>query len=310
MTISEIRKATVAVRDLDLARRYYETTFDYISHGEADVAGTGYESLWNMPAGMTGKAALLGPAGATTGLLQLVQFDQPGKRIWGDYQHPENYGHYALNIRVPKIQPAIDKILEHGGRSKAKPTHWTVSAEISAWDSLSYDPDGNILDVFELEPAPGSLLAAYDGRCSSLQTVALHVSDARRSARFYAALGYRPWYDKMLENMESFFNIPKGTSLHNINMVRGDASLGRIEIAQYVGWPGQSQRKVAVPPNTGILSIAMETDDLDATMRLLTSIGTEPCSAAVEVRAPLLGNVRARSYYGPDDELLEFYQRI
>jgi len=311
VTISEIRKAIVAVQDLAAARRFYASTFDYISHGEVDVAGAGYESLWNMPAGLAGKTALLGPAGATTGLLQLVQFDRAGQRIWGDYQHPENYGHYALNVRVPRIQPAIDKILAHGGRAKSNPTHWTVSAEVSAWDSLSYDPDGVILDVFELELAPGSLLADYDGRCSPLQTVALHVSDARRSARFYAALGYRPWYDKLLENMEQFFNMPKGTSLHNINMVQPGAPLGRIEIAQYVGWPGRSQRDRAVPPNTGILSIAMETDDLDATMQLLASIGTEPCSAAaVVVRAPLSGNVRARSYYGPDDELLEFYQRI
>ena len=153
MTISEIRRATVVVHDLTSARRFYERTFDYISHGEIDVVGAGYESLWNMPAGLAGKSALLGPVGATTGLLQLVQFDRTGQRIWGDYQHTENYGHYALNVRVPRIQPAIDKILAHGGRSKSKPTHWTVSAEVSAWDSLSYDPDGVILDVFELEPA-------------------------------------------------------------------------------------------------------------------------------------------------------------
>ncbi len=311
MWISELRKAIVAVGDLAVARRFYEATFNYICHDEIDVAGTDYESLWTMPPGLTGKSSLLGPQGATTGLLQLVQFNQPGRRIWGEYEHPENYGHYALNLRVPKIQPAVDRILLHGGRSKSKPTHWTVSAEISAWDSLSYDPDGTILDVFELEPSPGSLLDDYDGLCSPLQTVALHVSDACRSARFYAALGYRPWYDKLLKDMEPFFNIPKGTSLHNINMVmQGTAALGRIEIAQYVGWPGRSQRAVAVPPNTGILSVAMETDDLDATMQLLLSIGAEPCSDAVEIDAPQAGAVRARSYYGPDDERLEFYQRV
>lgn len=311
MTISEIRKATVAVRDLAAARSFYETTFDYVSLGEINIEGKGYESLWNMPSGLTGKSVLLGPAGATTGLLQLVQFDQLGQHIWGNYEHPENYGHYALNIRVPAIGPAIEKILSNGGRSKSKPTHWVVSAEVAAWDSLSWDPDGNVIDVFELELAAGSLLADYDGRCSALQTVALHVSDARRSARFYAALGYRPWYDKMLENMEHFFDIPEGTSLHNINMVMpGGLALGRIEIAQYVGWPGRSLRGIAVPPNTGILSLSMETDDLAGTMKLLAAIGAEPCCDINTVEMPRSGIVKARSYYGPDDELLEFYQRI
>ena len=307
--ISEVRMATVAVEDLAAAREFYEKTFDYELLGEGTVAGPRYESLWNMPAGLKGRCAVVGPPGAATGLLRLVQFDQVGERIWGDYSTPQNYGHYALNIRVPEIQPAVERIRANGGRTKSEPTHWKVSPEVSAWDSMSYDPDGVILDVFELELAEGSMLADYDGRCSGLQTVALHSSDARATARFYAALGFRPWYDKLVENMESFFQLPEGTGLHNINMVMPGASIGRIEIAQYVGWPGQSQRQMAVPPNLGILSISLETNDLPGTADLLHSIGAEARSETVEVEMAALGGVRARTYYGPDDEALEFFER-
>jgi catechol 2,3-dioxygenase-like lactoylglutathione lyase family enzyme len=205
----------------------------------------------------------------------------------------------------------MDRIRSQGGRTKSEPTRWTVTPEITAWDSLSYDPDGIVLDVFELEPAEGSLMADYDGRCSALQTMALHVSDARRSARFYAALGFRPWYDKLLQNMEGFFKLPPGTALHNINMIiPGQESVGRIEIAQYVGFPGKSLRTVAVPPNTGILGIAMETRDLAATTQLLNSIGAEANSAVVQTTLAHIGSVKAITYYGPDDELLEFFQRL
>jgi hypothetical protein len=176
---------------------------------------------------------------------------------------------------------------------------------------MSYDPDNIMLDVFELETAPGSVLSDYDGRPSSLQTVAIHSSDARRSARFYAALGYRPMYDKLLENMESFFHIPSGTSLHNINMMMpAEPAIGRLEIAQYVGWPGRAQRDRAVPPALGVLGISLETDDLDSTESLLKSIGTEPAGERVETGMPGLGTIAARSYYGPDDERLEFFQRL
>jgi catechol 2,3-dioxygenase-like lactoylglutathione lyase family enzyme len=307
--ISEIRMATVAVSDLLRARAFYENTFDYVCHAEARVTGDAFESLWNMPAGLEGQCAVVGPEGAATGLLRLVQFDQPGQQIWGDYSTPQNRGHYALNIRVPAIQEAMDRLQNNGGRSKSAPNYWTVSPEISAWDSLSYDPDGTIVDVFELEVAKGSLLDDYDGRCSALQTVAMHVADARQSARFYAALGFRPMYDKLIEGMEEFFKLPKGTALHNINLVMpGGANIGRIEIAQYVGWCGESLRGVAVPPNLGILSLSMHTDDLQATENLLQSIGAEPCSNAVEVNMPVLGAVIARTYYGPDGEVLEFFQ--
>ena len=140
--------------------------------------------------------------------------------------------------------------------------------------------------------------------------VAIHTSDARRSARFYAALGFRPWYDKLLERMEEFFKIPAGTALHNINMIMPDnPSIGRIEIAQYVGFPGSSQRDRAVPPNHGLLVASLETDDLAETEKLLHSIGTEPVGDRVEVDLPGVGPAYARTYFGPDDEVLEFYQR-
>lgn len=309
VVISEIRMATVAVSDLARSRTFYENTFDYVCHGEGSIAGDAFESLWNMPAGLEGHCIVVGPKGATTGLLRLVQFNQPGQQIWGDYTTPQNRGHYALNIRVPAIQDAMDRLHSNGGRSKSAPNYWTVSPEISAWDSLSYDPDGTIVDVFELEVAPGSLLDDYDGRCSALQTVAMHVADANQSTRFYAALGFRPMYDKLIEGMEEFFKLPKGTALHNINLVMpGGANIGRIEIAQYVGWCGESWREVAKPPNLGILSLSMHTDDLEATENLLHSIGAEACSETVEVTMPVLGTVKSRSYYGPDGEVLEFFE--
>ena len=308
--ITEIRVATLGVKDLAAAQRFYEAAFDYVVHDTGTVSGPAYRELWQLPEGTSGQVAVVGPEGATSGLVRLVQFDQPGELYWGDYSSMQDYGHYALNVRVPEIRAAMAAIRDNGGRAKSEPTHWTVMPTLSAWDSLSYDVDGIILDVFQLEPAPGSVLADYDGRPSSLQTVAIHSSDARRSASFYGALGYRPLYDKVLEGMESFFQLPEGTNLHNINMMMPTApEVGRLEIAQYVGFPGSSQRDRAVPPALGILSVSMETDDLDGTEALLKSIGGEPIGERVEVDIPGLGPVVARSYFGPDDEAIEFFAR-
>jgi len=309
--ISEIRHSTVSVSNLAATRQFYENVFDYVVHAEEVVSGSAFQQLWSLPDKMAGEVVVMGPRDADSGLLRLVQFNSPGKLYWGDYSSMNDYGHYALNVRVPKIHAAIADICENGGRSKSEPTHWTVTPTLSAWDSISYDPDNIMLDVFELETAPGSVLSDYDGRPSSLQTVAVHSSDACRSACFYAALGYRPLYNKLLENMESFFHFPSGTAMHNINMMMpAKPGIGRLEIAQYVGWPGRSQQDQAVPPALGILGISLETDDLDSTEILLRSIGTRPAGKRVETGIPGLGNITARSYYGPDEERLEFFQRF
>lgn len=309
--ISEIRVATVGVSDLDQAVEFYTATFDYVVHGQGPVESAETVHLWGGSPALTGRQVLLGPGGAGSGLLRLVGYDTPATLYWGDYSRLEDYGHYALNIRVPELPTTLAVLAEHGGRTRSGPTHWTVQHDLSAWDSLNYGPDGVLLDVFQLETGPTHPLHAYDGRPTSLQTVCIHSSDARRSARFYAALGLRPMYDKLLESMEGFFHLPDGTGLHNINMMHPEhSSAGRLEIAQYVGFPGRSQRATAVAGAAGILSTAFETDDLEAATLLMGAIGAESSGEVVEVDRPGFGRVRASGWFGPDDERLELFERL
>lgn len=305
---SELRVTTVGVDDLERSCAFYTETFGYLRQGEATVRGPGVERAWRMPGGLTGRTAVLGPAGART-LLRLVSFDAPGESIWGDYSRAQDYGHYALNISVDRLEPTIERLRRAGGRSKSRPTRWTVTPDLSAWDSLSHDPDGVLLDVFHLEPSAGSALAGPGGRPGELQTVAVHSANARASAEFYRALGFETLYDTVIEDMESFFELPPGTGLHNINMYRPGAPVnGRVEIAQYVGFPGRRQCHRAVPPNTGILSVSMRTEDLENTAGLLVGLAAEPVCEPVELDLPPYGPALVQPFFGPDGEVLEFYQ--
>ena len=81
--ISELRVTTVAVSDVLRSCTFYADAFGYQSAGGAAIAGPEIERAWQMPAGLTGRCRVVGPPGATTGLLRLVQFDQPGQRIVG-----------------------------------------------------------------------------------------------------------------------------------------------------------------------------------------------------------------------------------
>ena len=50
--------------------------------------------------------------------------------------------------------------------------------------------------------------------------------------------------------MEGFFGLPEGTGLHDINLWKSrEQPNGRVELAQYMGWPGEPLRDRAVPPN-------------------------------------------------------------
>ncbi|MFC6152345.1 VOC family protein [Nocardioides yefusunii] len=309
--ISEVKVATVGVTDLEASVAFYSGCFDYVEHGRGPISPEETAQLWGGATDLVGEAVVLGPAGGTTGLVRLVHYPESKPLYWGDYSRLQDLGHYALNIRVPEINAAMAAVAAHGGKTRSGPTHWTVTPDLSAWDSLSWDPDGILVDVFQLEPGPANPLADYDGRPTGLQTVCLHSANANASARFYAALGLRPLYDKLLERMEDFFHLPDGVGLHNINMMHPDRNdSGRVEIAQYVGFEGDDQRHLAVAGTAGILSLAFETTDLDATTVLLKAIGTETAGDEIEVDQVGFGRVRVRAWFGPDGERVEFFQRL
>ena len=121
--ITEIRVATVAVRDLTASRSFYERAFSYVEIGSGTVGGPAFEALWQMPAGLSGEVLVLGPEGATSGLLRLVQFDQPGELYWGDYGSKQDLG------EVESGAAACEKIV----RAIGDPHRLACNSKALAW---------------------------------------------------------------------------------------------------------------------------------------------------------------------------------
>jgi catechol 2,3-dioxygenase-like lactoylglutathione lyase family enzyme len=306
--ISEIAFATLGVRDLQATGRFYRDVFDYdtLATGEASPA---LAALWQVPAGTAARYAILGRRGATRGRLRLLACDPPGEHAWGRYERYFDYGHYALNIRVPDIRAHWPRILGAGATPKSGPTHWVVEQGMEAWDSLSWDPDGTLLDAYTTTGRP-DVFRDLQGRASELETVAIHVGDADRAKRFYCALGYSTFFDRRIDDLGAFFHLPDGVVLRDVNLYKPECSgIGRIEIVQYEGLPGLPVGPRARPPRRGILSISFECDDLDAAVASVRREGGEVGSAPLDLELPGVGPVRAVAATAPDGEQLEFYQR-
>lgn len=306
---SEIKLATVGVSDLAAAGAFYRDAFGYVERGAGAVPAAALARAWLVPAGLAGRFAVLGPPRADGGLLRLVQWDAPGERVWGGYARIQDLGHYALNFRVADLGAFWPRLLAAGAAAKSPPRFWRVGPELAAWDSQAYGPDGVLLDVFEVEGRAVERLGPLAGVASELQTVALHVSDAERSAAFYGALGYETLYDTVIERMEGFFGLPPGTRLRNVNLMRRPHSPnGRVELAEYVGAGGRPLVERAVPPNTGLLSASFKAASLEAAAELLLELGAFPVGEAGPLAMPPWGEVRLRTFRGPDGELLEVFE--
>ncbi|MDW8258271.1 MAG: hypothetical protein RML32_02370, partial [Gammaproteobacteria bacterium] len=118
---SEIAQVTFGVADLDRARRFYQSVFDY----ECIAAGAvprDCRIVWRIDGDVPARYALLRRSGAPRGWLRLLELQPPGLPIWGDYARYFDHGHYALNIRVPDLRAHWPKLLAAGARARSAPT--------------------------------------------------------------------------------------------------------------------------------------------------------------------------------------------
>ena len=306
--ISEIDSATLGVRDLRTSATFYRDVFDYDQLATGEV-GAELAALWQVPEGTHARFAVLGRRGARRGRLRLLACDAPGEHAWGGYERFFDLGHYAVNLRVPDIRSHWTRIIGGGAKPKSGPTHWVVEPGLEAWDSMSWDPDGTLLDVYTMSGRP-DVFRDLEGRSSELETIAIHVADADRSKAFYVALGYSIFFDRRIDDLGAFFHLPDGVVLRDVNLYKPELSgIGRIEIVQYEGLPGEPIGARARPPHRGIQSMSFECSDLVAAAAIVRDHGGALLTEPLELDLPGVGAARAFAATGPDGEMIELFQR-
>jgi catechol 2,3-dioxygenase-like lactoylglutathione lyase family enzyme len=252
----------------------------------------------------------MGIPGIDSGMLRLVEWTPSGEHAWSAPARFQDLGAYAVNFRVKDANAAWDLLGRSGAIEKAKPTYWEPGPGIAAWDSQCQDPDGTVLDVFqvvgEIENTLGPFAPGRDA--TEAQTLAIHCQDARASARFYTGLGFETLHDQVLDPPWPFPAVPPGVKLHNINLVmRGERATGRVELAQYLGAPGRSSRSRTAPPSRGPLMMSIRVSRLDHAAAGIQALGAKPIGSA-RYASPPFGLVAAATFFGPCEEVIELFE--
>lgn len=311
--ISPIRAVVQCVTDLDRAVAFYRNAFGFGVRGRGPLStDPALRAAWQIPQGLTGAYVAVGPNNPQAPVLRLTAFSRGGERIWGNYESFQDLGLFAVNYRVPNIMRGWEAMLAAGAKPRSKPMFWNILDGVSAWESQAIDPDGVLMDVFEMQGSrTGAIFGDCEAPCSGVQTVALHTKDADRSKRFYMGLGYDQFYDRVFSDLEDLLHLPKGAKLRNVNLMMPDVTpLGRIEIAQYIGYPGKQTRGKAVPPNTGVLAVSFQTSDLGSAHARALELGATPIGTPAKATLAPFGEVELATVFGPDGEVVELFQCI
>lgn len=311
--LTEVRMATLGVSDLDAAIRFYTGALQYKVLERGQVAAE-LAPLWRFDASLRGSYAVLGADDSGLGRLRLLHFDPPGERI----RTPENKytgaGFTILNFRCRDARDIMDAIVAAGGTASKAPSFWEVSDQVHVWDSISADPDGIQIDMFSYEKG-GELRGPLDTEVSVLQTIAITTPDVDRSADFYKGLGFQTLFDRVLDfpELQDLLGTEEPVKIRNANLLKdGSIIPGRVEMFAYLSdAPPESVslRDKAVPPNVGLLSISMVSDDLTADRDLMLRLGAEPVAQA-QVDLPGFGRADVAVVLGPDGEAIEIIRPI
>ncbi len=307
---SEIKLVTVGVKDLDRSIAFYADAFSLEEISRTRVDHEALSEAWRIPAGIAGRYAVMGIPGVDSGMLRLVEWTPAGEHVWAAPARAQDLGAYAVNFRVREINAAWDLLGRSGAKEKSKPTYWEVEQNIAAWDSQCYDPDGTLLDVFqvvgEIERTLGPFAEGRDA--TEIQTLAVHCFDARRSEEFYVGLGFEPLYDRVIEHLWHFLGLPQGTKVHNINLVmRGERATGRVELVQYMGVPSRSLKARSAAPGRGPLMMSLLVNNLEKATARIKSLGGKPIGVA-RYDSPPFGPVASATFFGPSDEVIELFE--
>jgi catechol 2,3-dioxygenase-like lactoylglutathione lyase family enzyme len=307
---SEIKLVTLGVSDLDRSIAFYADSFGFEEISRTRLDHEALAEAWRIPAGISGRFAILGIAGIESGMLRLIEWTPSGEHVWAKPARFQDLGPHGVHFRTKELSASWNVLGQAGAREKSKPTYWEVEQNIAAWNALCHDPDGTLLDVFqvvgEIERTLGPFPHGHD--VTEVQALSIHCADVRRSEAFYVGLGFEPLYDRVIEHLWTPLGLPNGTRVHKINLINPSGRpSGRIELVQYLGVPGRALKARTAPPGRGPLMMSLRTDNLDFAAIRMKSLGGK-LIGTTRYDCPPFGEVLAATYFGPDDMVIEVFE--
>ncbi len=315
VTSSPWREVIFSVTDIDKTAVFFEKLGHYVTLDEGALSDSELES-WGLSVPSKGRYRVIGPVGATSGLVRLIDFDdaglqepmRPGARAW------DTGCYFSLMVRVKGIESLYRQAIELGW--------WTETpiAPLQFGDSdlrivIFKGPDGIQIQSYErLSPALPEAVGPFD-RMTRPFNIMQMVEDHGRAYQFFTeVLGFESFYTgppvKAPKPVVSPIGIPWSMTTE-VGYQAGivyptPGEYGRMEMIQVHGLDGQDYRDRCRAPNLGILAVRFPAPDLE-----LIATRLDKAAVSYEQRSEVdlggLGKVALLTTQSPDGAIIQFY---
>jgi len=264
---------TVSVADLDEALDLWSGHFGLEIVARRDGDDADLARYWSLAPQEIHRQALLATPQASTGMIHLVEFDQPDSAVRDGAEVfdlcPKN-----LDIYVRDMPVRIDE-LKQAGMTFRNETFSEVTAPDGTRFREIHLPAHDAINIVLLEVL-GKEMAFTPQGYAGVGPVITIVDDALSERAFYAnVMGLDVLNDNILDGpeIEAMIGLPKGAAL-DVSIWGGEGeSLGQVEVIDYRGIEGKDLFPLATPKHRGILQITYKTRDLQGFTESLDAAG-------------------------------------
>ena len=311
------REAVVSVTDLDRSAAFFTAIGGYREHWRGPV-DAGELRLFGLAEGASGEALLLGPEGATAGLIRLVRFDdaglkvptRPGSRAW------DTGCYFSLMVRIKDMQAVYADAIRLGWWTET-PITYLEFGESKLNVVIFKGPDGLQVQGYErLSPPLPAAVGEFE-RMTRPFNVMQMVRDRDVAYDFFAdVLGFATFYNGPPYVADEPEHMPLGIPINLTTSVRYRAGIvypvpgefGRMEMIEIMDLDGRDYAARCHAPNLGILAVRFDVESLESLAATLARRGGVATSSPEDLALPPYGRFRGTSVRTPDGAIVQFLE--
>nr|NKB46090.1 hypothetical protein [Alphaproteobacteria bacterium] len=311
--------AVIGVEDMAASLHFYRDLIGLTAHDAQTWSGSGFETLWHLPAGASANAVFCELPGCPVGRVLLLDFDATNKKQIRPTDAPRAFGLVNLNFYTDDIRADTKKLQAEGFRFWSEPTFYEMSGSQGAPTEVVFDgPDSVAINLVELTGEDPNTrvgqMRAYvrdHGRTPTGFTPVVTTShcarDMDKAVGFYeTVLKSGVLIDEILGSPEqnNFLNIPPDGKTA-VKFMQGNHMFGKIAISVPLNYECRDLIPDAVAPNTGYIAQMFEVKDLGYAEKASTDVGADSYAPSGSYDIPGLGTVDAFTVRNPGSGALQ-----
>lgn len=308
MVTRGIDRIKVSVRDMAESLAFFRDTMEMSVVGEDSLDASLFGKLWGDPAFTSVKAAWLKNDEQSTAI-ELLQVSPHSEAFIRQEARPYDWGLFDVAFRAKDVDEVYADLKKQGYGFLSAPVVYTADwVDLTVKEVILISPDR--MPIALIERLSGDI-PVIQGCFGTMVDAAQFVPEMEEAVRFYTEiLGYTCFFDKQLADglVDELLQLPPGTRSRMALLVQGGTQTPAVELV-VTSAAAESLAGNVSPVRAGQFALSFETDNLAELLTRCEDSRYPTVGGPVELETGLHGRARTAVVRGPNQVLLEFFEK-